>query len=296
LSVRGDFPSAFFAEMKASIAERTVKVGRVLNKLERFLTAAEQAKIESEAPVVSAEVDTPAAPTIAEDPAESELAAGETIEAAEIGPDVAAPTDERRRRKSGWLWAAVAAAIIVGAAAWFTVGVESERPVDRAVEPAPPAPVIESNEAPASQNVAQHAGVAVVPDVQLPAEDPAAMRVLGSVESAHGDPRLITELMRDLKLGGGMVRVDSQVKYAKVAAGAAEVYLRPQSRPDYRERIWDHVAGVVVTEAAGGRVTDVRGHELDFSLGRRLTENRGVLATNGPLHDRLLATLERLGA
>jgi len=129
-----------------------------------------------------------------------------------------------------------------------------------------------------------------------PEADPAAIRVLGSVESAHGDPRLLTGLMDDLQLGGGVVRVDSQVKYAKVAVGDAEIYLRPQSQPDYREKIWDHVAGVVVTEAAGGRVTDVRGRELDFNRGRKLVDNRGVLATNGLVHERVLESLERLGA
>ncbi len=125
---------------------------------------------------------------------------------------------------------------------------------------------------------------------------PEQARVLGSVESAHGDPKMLVAVREDLGLGGGIVRVDSQVKYGVVASGGAEIYLRPQSRPDYREKIWDHAAGVIVTQEAGGRVTDLRGRELDFSLGRRLEQNRGVLATNSWLHDEVLESLGRLGA
>ena len=118
--------------------------------------------------------------------------------------------------------------------------------------------------------------------------------MLGSVESAHGDPAVVRAVIDDLGFGGDIVRVDSQVKYGVVASGGAEIYLRPLSRPDYRERIWDHAAGVIVTEEAGGRVTDITGKPLDFSRGKRLEDNRGVLATNGSLHDRVVESLERV--
>lgn len=124
--------------------------------------------------------------------------------------------------------------------------------------------------------------------------DPAGIRVLGSVESAHGDPALLTALVEDLGLGGGIVRIDSQAKYATVASAGAEIYLRPQSRPDYREKIWDHAAGVMVVQEAGGRVTDLAGNTLVFNQGERLEHNRGVLATNGAVHDQVLEALARL--
>jgi len=111
--------------------------------------------------------------------------------------------------------------------------------------------------------------------------DPADWRVLGSVESAHGDPQAVVAMMEALGVGGGFVRYDSQVKYGVVAEGAAEIYLRPRSKPDYRENIWDHVAGVVVCEEAGGLVTDTDGKALDFTHGAKLLENRGILATSG---------------
>jgi len=121
--------------------------------------------------------------------------------------------------------------------------------------------------------------------------DPWEARVLGSVETAHGDPALVQAVIESAGLGGGWVRLDSQVKYGAVASGRAEVYLRPRSRPEYRDCIWDHAAGTAVVEAAGGRVSDLDGRPLDFSLGARLEANRGVLASNGRLHGVILEAL-----
>jgi 3'(2'), 5'-bisphosphate nucleotidase len=119
--------------------------------------------------------------------------------------------------------------------------------------------------------------------------DPAAGRMCESVESGHTAHGAAAEITSALGLTAEPLRLDSQAKYAEVARGGADVYLRLPTRPGYVERIWDHAAGVVVTEAAGGRVTDVTGAPLDFTHGRGLEKNRGVIATNGPLHDAVLA-------
>jgi len=120
--------------------------------------------------------------------------------------------------------------------------------------------------------------------------DPSAVRVMGSVESSHGDPALVSAVVARAGFGGGMVRIDSQAKYGAIAAGMADVYIRPR-RGDYRERIWDHAAGAAVVTGAGGRVTDLDGRDLDFSRGDRLDANRGVVATNGIVHDLVLDAL-----
>ena len=60
--------------------------------------------------------------------------------------------------------------------------------------------------------------------------------------------------------------------------------------------IWDQAAGSIVVEEAGGRVSDLDGKPLDFSHGRTLATNRGVLVTNGPLHEAFLAGLKAIGA
>jgi len=135
------------------------------------------------------------------------------------------------------------------------------------------------------------AGGDAVPVEVSPVTGPEAARVLGSVEAAHGDPTLVREVMDRAGLGGGWVRIDSQVKYAAVAAGLAEVYIRPRNRPDWRERIWDHAAGAAIVTGAGGQVTDLDGRPLDFTRGPLLEDNRGVLVTNGKVHDLVLGVL-----
>jgi 3'(2'), 5'-bisphosphate nucleotidase len=55
--------------------------------------------------------------------------------------------------------------------------------------------------------------------------------------------------------------------------------------------MWDCAAGSILIEEAGGRVTDVVGRTLDFTTGRRLLRNEGLLASNGLLHDAALAAI-----
>jgi 3'(2'), 5'-bisphosphate nucleotidase len=89
-------------------------------------------------------------------------------------------------------------------------------------------------------------------------------------------------------------RIDSQCKYAAVARDDASIYLRLPTRADYRERIWDHAAGSLLVECAGGTVTDVEGRPLDFRHGRALERNRGVVATGGSIHAEVLEALRRV--
>jgi 3'(2'), 5'-bisphosphate nucleotidase len=126
--------------------------------------------------------------------------------------------------------------------------------------------------------------------------EPAAARLLRSVEKSHTDTDGIGELVTELSIGAEPVPMDSQAKYAVLAAGGGEILLRllSPSRPDYREKIWDQAAGSIVIEEAGGRITDLDGKDLDFSHGRTLANNRGILATNGSLHDKVLNGLRAL--
>jgi len=118
-------------------------------------------------------------------------------------------------------------------------------------------------------------------------------RFVESVESAHGDQTLQETIARSVGITRPSIRMDSQAKYGAVAAGEAALYLRLPSpkTPDYREKIWDHAAGVIVIEEAGGRVTDMHGHALNFSLGKTLANNQGIVASNGSIHDRVLQAL-----
>ncbi len=119
----------------------------------------------------------------------------------------------------------------------------------------------------------------------------AEARFCESVESGHSDQGQSQEIARRLGITAEPYRIDSQCKYGAVARGDASIYLRLPTRKDYREKIWDHAAGKAVVEAAGGRVTDVDGRDLDFTHGRQLERNRGIIATSGPIHDQVLAAV-----
>jgi 3'(2'), 5'-bisphosphate nucleotidase len=117
-----------------------------------------------------------------------------------------------------------------------------------------------------------------------------------SVESAHSSQSDSAKVAELLGIEAPPYRIDSQCKYAAVSRGDASIYLRLPTRKDYEEKIWDHAAGAMVIREAGGRVTDARGQDLDFSIGRTLRDNKGVIVTNGHVHDRVIeAVREVLG-
>ncbi len=116
----------------------------------------------------------------------------------------------------------------------------------------------------------------------------AGARFCESVESGHSDQGHSALIAEKLGITAEPVRMDSQAKYATVARGDAAIYMRLPTRADYREKIWDHAAGAIVVEEAGGRVSDIRGRALDFTHGRQLETNEGVVATNGHLHDQVI--------
>ncbi|MGK7929743.1 MAG: 3'(2'),5'-bisphosphate nucleotidase [Spirulina sp.] len=123
-----------------------------------------------------------------------------------------------------------------------------------------------------------------------PTDDPQRLKLITSVESRHSDRDKQKALAAALGMTLPALRMDSQAKYAAVARGDADLYTRipPPDRPNKRENIWDHAAGAIVLEEAGGQVTDLDGKPLDFSLGAKLTANRGIVASNGAIHDRVL--------
>ncbi len=109
-----------------------------------------------------------------------------------------------------------------------------------------------------------------------------------SVESGHSSHEVSSLIANKLGITKPPVRLDSQTKYAVLARGDAPIYLRIPAQKGYLENIWDHAAGSIIVEEAGGKVTDAYGKPLDFSLGRKLKANTGIVATNGLLHNRVI--------
>jgi len=73
-------------------------------------------------------------------------------------------------------------------------------------------------------------------------------------------------------------------KLGLVAAGRADATFTPRPRHD-----WDVAGGAAVLTAAGGRITDRHGRPYRFDAPEPLKD--GVCATNGPLHDAILALM-----
>jgi 3'(2'), 5'-bisphosphate nucleotidase len=125
-------------------------------------------------------------------------------------------------------------------------------------------------------------------------KNPSEATITESVEPDHADHQLHQRLARKLNITKPSLRMDSQAKYGILARGEVTLYLRVPSLsdPSYKEKIWDHAAGSIIAEQAGGRVTDVLGHPLDFSYGIKMERNFGIIVTNGILHNDVLKALE----
>jgi 3'(2'), 5'-bisphosphate nucleotidase len=119
-------------------------------------------------------------------------------------------------------------------------------------------------------------------------------RLVRSFAAEHTNVTLVDRLAGELGTDAPPLRVDSQVKYALLAAGKAELLLRvlPAGNPLYHDKIWDVAAGSLIVQEAGGLVTDLDGQALDFSAGRTLARNRGILASNRLLHPAALKAIE----
>ena len=109
--------------------------------------------------------------------------------------------------------------------------------------------------------------------------------------SSHGDQAAIA---KKLSITSESVRMDSQAKYASIARGAGDLYLRLPVSAIYQEKIWDHAAGDLIVREAGGQVTDAEGKRLDFGKGRTLRDNKGVVAAPRGVHAQVLDVVKEV--
>lgn len=117
-----------------------------------------------------------------------------------------------------------------------------------------------------------------------------------SVEAGHSNQGDAFNIAQKLGITSPSVRMDSQAKYGSIARGAGDIYLRLPTSKTYQEKIWDHAAGDLIVREAGGQVTDTLGRRLDFTRGRTLAENKGVVAAPAAVHGQVLqAAQEVLG-
>lgn len=125
-----------------------------------------------------------------------------------------------------------------------------------------------------------------------PIDDPALATFCEPVERANSNHSFAAGLASSVGLRNKPLRVYSMVKYAAIAQGDAEIFMK-FARAGYKEKIWDHAAGVLIVQEAGGVVTDAGGRSLDFSKGIYLESlDRGIVACSGTkLHEKLIGAV-----
>jgi 3'(2'), 5'-bisphosphate nucleotidase len=123
-------------------------------------------------------------------------------------------------------------------------------------------------------------------------QDPSQALFCESFDPSHSSHDQMARIVAALGAKHAPLRMDSQAKYGILARGEGTVYLRLPTKKSYVEKIWDHAAGMIIVEEAGGRVTDLFGKSLDFSRGRTLDNNQGIIATNGLLHEKMLEAVK----
>lgn len=78
------------------------------------------------------------------------------------------------------------------------------------------------------------------------------------------------------------------VKLCVIAAGLRDLYVNPATRT----KAWDTCAPEAILTPAGGRLSDLFGRPIDYT--RELGHHHGLVASNGRVHDEVVAKLTPL--
>jgi len=79
------------------------------------------------------------------------------------------------------------------------------------------------------------------------------------------------------------------LKLGLIAEGVRDLYVNPAGH----SKLWDACGPEAILVEAGGRLSDLRGQPLDYR-GRELGNTRGLIASNGVLHNEVVARLGTL--
>lgn len=86
------------------------------------------------------------------------------------------------------------------------------------------------------------------------------------------------------------------LRYVAVATGSVDSTFHVPPSLHEHFNVWDHAAGSLIVEEAGGKVTDAYGDVLDFTISRKLSKNFGLAAAaRGNAHWRLLDAIAGRG-
>lgn len=96
-------------------------------------------------------------------------------------------------------------------------------------------------------------------------------------------------ILHSLAEATGLIRDgwECGIALAEIAAGSIEAFIVPRVGPKW----WDVAPGILMVEEAGGKVTDMSGSPI---INRDLSN--GLVATNGVLHKKILAIIQKGGS
>jgi 3'(2'), 5'-bisphosphate nucleotidase len=124
-----------------------------------------------------------------------------------------------------------------------------------------------------------HVSRVVAPsDLRLVASKSNRTRKIDEVKSALG-------IRDEINLGS------VGLKLCLIALAERDLYVNPSSN----SKVWDTCAPEAILRAAGGRITDVHGEPLHYDH-RDVRRRRGLVASNGLVHDEVIARLGPLFA
>ncbi len=124
-----------------------------------------------------------------------------------------------------------------------------------------------------------------------PEENVSKLILAESFEKSHSNHDLSAHIGKEIGIVTSPIQLDSMCKYGLLSRGDVHLYLRFPP-PNYNEKVWDHAPGSLLCTEAGGIVTDSMGKPLDFSVGRSLSKNYGIVATNTKsVHERILRAI-----
>ena len=117
--------------------------------------------------------------------------------------------------------------------------------------------------------------------------DPGAARLVASASHRTAD---IDRVKQTLGIADEQNVGSVGVKLCMIAAGLRDLYVNPATRT----KAWDTCAPEAILVPAGGRLSDLFGSPLDYT--RELAHRRGLVASNGHVHDEVIAKLAPLFA
>jgi 3'(2'), 5'-bisphosphate nucleotidase len=121
--------------------------------------------------------------------------------------------------------------------------------------------------------------------LHVSAEDRAS-NLIAAVSRSHRSAR-VDAICKQLQVKEFIAMGSVGLKVGLVCEGRAHLYVHTAGRT----KLWDTCGPEAILREAGGRMTDVDNNPLQYGT-RELQNLKGLVATNGAIHDRVVRVTE----